>query len=154
MWVRGVNMKDVSRCGPQRCSTPHSSFPQTWSEICKTRVAASDKTGCEKKFLARLVSDQFGSVASLSRVALMFHTVLLQSIRVMLSLPLQSNVMEPVLYSLSQGHCTSYLIVLSRLPLFERVFSQVDSLIEAFYHLDENVKGEFLGMQMNKVRVV
>jgi hypothetical protein len=28
---------------------------------------------------------------------------------------------------------------------------QVDALIEAFYHLDENVKGEFLGMQMNKV---
>ncbi len=31
---------------------------------------------------------------------------------------------------------------------------QVDSLIEAFYHLDENVKGEFLGMQMNKVGIV
>jgi hypothetical protein len=31
---------------------------------------------------------------------------------------------------------------------------QVDSLIEAFYHLDENVKGEFLGMQMNKARTV
>ena len=27
---------------------------------------------------------------------------------------------------------------------------QVDALIEAFYHLDESVKGEFLGMQMSK----
>ena len=37
-------------------------------------------------------------------------------------------------------------------PKHDGVF-QVDSLIEAFYHLDESVKGEFLGMQMNKVGV-
>ena len=38
---------------------PPSSFPQAWSEVCKTRVTVFDKTGCEKKFLARVVSDQF-----------------------------------------------------------------------------------------------
>ncbi len=33
------------------------------------------------------------------------------------------------------------------------VAHQVDLLIEAYYHLDEKVKGEFLGMQMSKVGV-
>ena len=33
------------------------------------------------------------------------------------------------------------------------VAHQVDLLIEAYYDLDEKVKGEFLGMQMSKVGV-
>jgi hypothetical protein len=34
------------------------------------------------------------------------------------------------------------------------VAHQVDLLIEAYYHLDEDVKGEFLGIQMSKVGVM
>ena len=34
------------------------------------------------------------------------------------------------------------------------VAHQVDLLIEAYYHLDEDVKGEFLGIQMSKVAVM
>lgn len=94
MWVSGVSMKDA------------------WSDICKTRILAFDKSGCDKKYLARVVSDQYSIFESF------FHCLC-----------------NPILWGRFHLHFSK---------------AQVDALIEAFYHLDESVKGEFLGMQMSK----
>ncbi len=111
-----------------------------------------DKTGCEKKFLARVVSDQFRCstdvIKSFSEVSHDFaavfssHSFIACAIRCY-GTASTCTFLRQLYASFDDAHSV----------FSERVF-QVDSLIEAFYHLDESVKGEFLGMQMSKVRVL
>ena len=76
-------------------------------------------------------------------------TILLQYFRVILSLLMQSNFMGPLPLALFQGASALHSMSASLLQCSLRTL-QVDALIEAFYHLDESVKGEFLSMQMSK----